>query len=432
MFRKQTCLASLVLVAIHGCAIILLAFLCCERCVAQETELQAKKQSKTAQTLIDLGVNVSPNVNPRAITFFSVPSDGRSRRIVVPWKRLAGLSDLESVSMQARKIGEDTIDFFKRCPKLETITLSHCSFHIGEESLIWLSKKNLELSKYARIHKTTFTAAGIKALSELECPDLGFRDCSFTQDAVDALGINFDNQHLSFAESKGLTVNDLIDRFGERARYLHIPWPNQLVLSYGSEEETWRGQRVTWEGNIDLQDDCLEKMPKLYGVTLKARSLSILAALEKSQPNIKLFQSFRNNPTLNGKELAGQLSHLEYQDRFFDMVEATPSLDQLRLNHAYAFQEGGRPMRLTTDHRLRFLRIDSLQPFGKDLIAEATKPRFLIGLSVNHSNVLGAEEIQQIITKSKDLRNAKFNADKLTDEATALLRGWASEIEYSR
>ena len=89
-------------------------------------------------------------------------------------------------------------------------------------------------------------------------------------------------------------------------------------------------------------------------------------------------------------------------------------------------------MRLTTDHRLRFLRIDSLQPFGKDLIAEATKPRFLTGLSVNHSNVLGAEEIQQIITKSKNLSNAKFNADKLTDEATALLRGWANEIEYSR
>ena len=126
MFRKQTCLASLVLVAIHGCAIILLAFLCCERCVAQETELQAKKQSETAQTLIDLGVKVSPNVNPPAITSFSVPSDGRTRRIVVPWKDLAGLSDLESVSMQARKIGEDTIDFFKRCPKLETITLSHC------------------------------------------------------------------------------------------------------------------------------------------------------------------------------------------------------------------------------------------------------------------------------------------------------------------
>ena len=281
MFRKQTCLASLVLVAIHGCAIILLAFLCCERCVAQETERQVKKQSETAQTLIDLGVNVSPNVNPPAITSFSVPSDGRTRRIVVPWKGLAGLSDLESVSMQARKIGEDTIDFFKRCPKLETITLSHCSFHIDEESLIWLSKKNLELSKYARIHKAKFTAAGIKALSELECPDLGFRDCSFTRDAVDALGINFVNEHLSFAESKGLTVNDLIDRFGERARYLHIPWPNQLVLSYGSEEETWRGQRVTLEGNIDLQDDCLEKMPNLYGVTLKARSLGNYAVLEK-------------------------------------------------------------------------------------------------------------------------------------------------------
>ena len=427
MFQLRTFFASLGLLTIRVSAIILLSLFACQRCVAQEADLQAEQQSKTGQALIDCGVRVNEGTT---VTSFRVPSDGRTRRIVVPWQTLEGLPDLESVSMQARNINQSTIDFFKRCPKLKTVSLFHCSLFLNEESLIWLSEKGMKLSDYCTIHKTELTAAGIKVLNEQRCPDLGFRECSFTQDAIDAIDIEFNGQHLSFAHSKGLTVNDLIDRFGEQANYVNVPWANKLVLRAG--QDTWQGRGITWEGDLDvLRDDCLKKIPNLHGITLKARSLRILAALEKCQPNIKLTNIFRNGPNLKNERPKPQ-SHIEYQDKFFDMVEATPSLDQLHLDHAYDFQEGGRPLRLTTDHRLRFLRIDSLQPFGKELIAEVTKPKFLQGLSVNHSNVLGAEEIRQIIEKSTDLRDAKFNANKLTDEAAALLRSWADEVEYSR
>lgn len=393
-----------------------------------------EKESQTGQAIIDSGVTIDAwrgdEKEPRNIESFTVPFSGpRGPSYVVPWKSLDRLPYLKSVQINSGTIREETLAFLKRCPNLQSIRLRRCRLEVDEESLIWLSERGLVLEPHTRIFKTDFTAAGVKALLKQQDLEIDFNRCSFTDEAIEALDIRMNRQHLSFYFCKNLTAKDLIEAVENQIASLVITEPNDLVLlpKEGREQGA-----VTWKSEepIELEENCFKKMRNLKAITLHGRSPNALAAIENLQPYVRVSIVFPAVLLSRQEQSEEILSRLAYQDKVFDTIEATPNLDSLTLWDGKGHPCNARQLRFTPKHRLRKLRIESAQEYDPKFFTELSKLRSLRNLSINNTNVLGLE-IEPLI-RINYLKSVKLNEYNLSDGALNLLRGWAEKVEFSR
>jgi len=393
-----------------------------------------EKESQTGQAIIDSGVTIDAwrgdEKEPRNIESFTVPfNPPRGPNYVVPWKSLDRLPYLKSVQMNSRTIREETLAFLKQCPNLQSITLICCHLEVDEESLIWLSERGLVLGPYTTIFKTDFTAAGVKALLKQQNLDLNVSHCSFTDEAIGALDIRMNRQHLSFCFCKNLTAKDLVEAVEKQIASLEITEQNDLELlpTEGPEQG-----KVTWRGEepIELEENCFKKMRNLKAITLNGRAPNALAAIENLQPYVGLSIAFRAGPTLAQREQSEEiLRRLAYQDKVFDTIEATPNLDSLTLWYGNGHLRNASQLRFTPKHRLSKLNIEAAQDYDPEFFSQLSKLRSLRKLSINNTNVLGLE-IEPLI-RIKYLESVKLNENNLSDGALNLLRGWAKKVEFS-
>lgn len=393
-----------------------------------------EKESQTGQAIIDSGVTIDAwrgdEKEPRNIESFTVPFNGpRGPSYVVPWKSLDRLPYLKSVQINSGTIREETLAFLKRCPNLQSIRLRRCQLEVDEESLIWLSERGLVLEPHTRIFKTDFTAAGVKALLKQQDLEIDLNRCSFTDEAIEALDIRMNRQHLSFYFCKNLTAKDLIEAVENQIASLVITEPNDLVLlpKEGREQGA-----VTWKSEepIELEENCFKKMRNLKAITLHGRSPNALAAIENLQPYVRVSIVFPAVLLSRQEQSEEILSRLAYQDKVFDTIEATPNLDSLTLWYENGHQRNARQLRFTPKHRLTKLKIESALEYDPKFFTELSKLISLRNLSINNTNVLGLE-IEPLI-RINYLKSVKLNEYNLSDGALNLLRGWAEKVEFSR
>ena len=375
-----------------------------------------RKETETGETLVQSGAEVlsyhygESSRNIESFKYNSVHLLGLEELYALPY--------LKSASLNHVFIRRQEIDFLKRCPRFESLSLERCYLDKPtEKDLVWLSKLDLKLPGTLYISNHKLTSGMVEAINDLKFETLWLQYCAFEKVALQSFEVDFDSQCVFF-HYPNFTANELFSAFGEPTYNVYFK-PARYATHFltGASDRGYSDPKrhqsavplatgIGFRGSGTPLNNFFNLMPNLTRICNRhSDDIGLNQLILDSQPTIHL-HCFNDLPS----DKPMKPGHVE------SMVEATPSLEGLAVRRLLPES----PLRFTTQHMLKRLEILEGGEFEPAFFTEVGKLKQLEELVIRNENELGSE-ISPILDL-EHLKSLRLYREKLSPDALKMIQ----------